>query len=296
MHRRARGTTASPQLVFNRFVGRASGAAVARDGARRERARRAAGAPGHRRGGRRQVDARAPAAARVAPARRGDRDGPRDGERRAVRRTARGPRRSPAIHAARDSRRRVRGRCSAASCRRFAARRRVPRDEAPLDPLQGHQLLGGARRVSARRERGAAAARSCSRTCTGRDIASWDALEYVLAQLTTERICIALTIRSEEAAYGAVRERRQRLSRDERVRELRLERLTAARSARVAAGRAAPFAISATICSTSCCGTRKAMRSSSCSSCARWRRRASSPHAARRGSGRFRRRSRCRRA
>ena len=59
------------------------------------------------------------------------------------------------------------------------------------------------------------------------DMASWDALEYVLTQLTTERICIALTIRSEEAAYGAVRERRQRITRDERVRELRLERLTA---------------------------------------------------------------------
>ena len=59
------------------------------------------------------------------------------------------------------------------------------------------------------------------------DAASWDALEYVLAQLTTERIFIALTVRSEEAAFGAVRERRQRLSRDERTRERRLERLTA---------------------------------------------------------------------
>jgi diguanylate cyclase (GGDEF)-like protein/putative nucleotidyltransferase with HDIG domain len=58
------------------------------------------------------------------------------------------------------------------------------------------------------------------------DMASWDALEYVLAQLTTERVFIALTIRSEEATFGAVRERRQRLSRDERVRERRLERLT----------------------------------------------------------------------
>ena len=57
------------------------------------------------------------------------------------------------------------------------------------------------------------------------DTASWDALEYVLAQFTTERICFALTVRSEEAAVGAVKERRQRLSRDERVREIHLERL-----------------------------------------------------------------------
>ena len=59
------------------------------------------------------------------------------------------------------------------------------------------------------------------------DTASWDALEYVLAQLTTERICFALTVRGEEAALGTIRERRQRLSRDERVREIQLERLTA---------------------------------------------------------------------
>ena len=58
------------------------------------------------------------------------------------------------------------------------------------------------------------------------DSASWDALEYAMVQLSSERICFALTIRSEEAAYGLVRERRQRMSRDERVRELRLERLT----------------------------------------------------------------------
>ena len=59
------------------------------------------------------------------------------------------------------------------------------------------------------------------------DTASWDALEYVLSQLSTERVFIALTLRSEEATYGVVRERRRRLSRDERVRELHLERLTA---------------------------------------------------------------------
>ena len=59
------------------------------------------------------------------------------------------------------------------------------------------------------------------------DAASWDVLEHLLAQLTTERVFIALTMRSEEATSGAVRERRQRLSRNERARERRLERLTA---------------------------------------------------------------------
>ena len=59
------------------------------------------------------------------------------------------------------------------------------------------------------------------------DSASWDVLEHLLAQLTTERIFIALTVRSEDVSFGAVRERRQRLSRDERTRERRLERLTA---------------------------------------------------------------------
>ena len=59
------------------------------------------------------------------------------------------------------------------------------------------------------------------------DTASWDALEYVLSQLSTERVFIAITLRSEEATYGVVRERRRRLSRDERARELHLERLTA---------------------------------------------------------------------
>ena len=60
------------------------------------------------------------------------------------------------------------------------------------------------------------------------DAASWDVLEHLLAQLTTERVFIALTMRSEETTFGAVRERRQRLSRNERARERRLERLTPA--------------------------------------------------------------------
>ncbi len=97
---------------------------------------------------------------------------------------------------------------------------------AQLDPLQGHRLLEELVAFL----RGASEARPLTIVLEDvhwADTASWDALEYVLAQLTTERICIALTIRSEEAAYGPVRERRQRLSRDERVRELRLERLTA---------------------------------------------------------------------
>jgi len=96
-----------------------------------------------------------------------------------------------------------------------------------LDPFQGHQLL----EELVAYLRGASEARPITIVLEDMhwaDTASWDALEYVLAQLTTERICIALTIRSEEAAYGPVRERRQRISRDERSRELRVERLTAA--------------------------------------------------------------------
>ena len=95
-----------------------------------------------------------------------------------------------------------------------------------LDPSQGHHLM----QELVAFLRGASEARPLFITLEDMhwgDMASWDALEYVLTQLTTERICIALTVRSEEAAYGAVRERRQRLTRDDRVRELRLERLTA---------------------------------------------------------------------
>jgi diguanylate cyclase (GGDEF)-like protein/putative nucleotidyltransferase with HDIG domain len=98
---------------------------------------------------------------------------------------------------------------------------------APLDALQGHRLLEELVTFL----RGASEARPITIVLEDMhwaDSASWDALEYVMAQLTTERVCIALTIRSEEAAYGPVRERRQRLSRDERVRELRVERLTSA--------------------------------------------------------------------
>jgi diguanylate cyclase (GGDEF)-like protein/putative nucleotidyltransferase with HDIG domain len=95
-----------------------------------------------------------------------------------------------------------------------------------IDPSQGHQLM----QELVAFLRGASEARPLLITLEDMhwgDMASWDALEYVLTQLTTERICIALTIRSEEAAYGTIRERRQRITRDERVRELRLERLTA---------------------------------------------------------------------
>jgi diguanylate cyclase (GGDEF)-like protein len=101
-----------------------------------------------------------------------------------------------------------------------------PLPPLPIDPNQGHQLLqelvGFFRGVSEARP-----LMLVLEDMHWADTASWDALEYVLAQLGTERICIALTLRSEEAAYGVVRDRRQRLSRDERVRELRLERLTA---------------------------------------------------------------------
>ncbi len=95
---------------------------------------------------------------------------------------------------------------------------------APLDPSQGHQLL----QELVRFLRTASEARPLTLLLEDMhwaDAASWDALEYVLAQLTTERIFVALSLRSEEAAYGMVRERRQRLSRDERSRELRVERL-----------------------------------------------------------------------
>ena len=97
--------------------------------------------------------------------------------------------------------------------------------ESVLDPSQGHHLMLELVAFL----RGASEARPLLIALEDMhwgDVASWDALEYVLRQLTTERICITLTVRSEEAAFGAIRERRQRLTRDERVRELRLERLT----------------------------------------------------------------------
>ena len=59
------------------------------------------------------------------------------------------------------------------------------------------------------------------------DSASWDALEYILSQLGTDRLCITLTVRKEDAVQGMTRDRLQRLSRNERARELRLERLSA---------------------------------------------------------------------
>ena len=96
----------------------------------------------------------------------------------------------------------------------------------PLDPSQGHQLLQelvGFLRVTSE----ARPLMLVLEDMHWADTASWDALEYVLSQLAVERVFIAITLRSEEAAYGVVRERRRRLSRDERVRELHLERLTA---------------------------------------------------------------------
>jgi diguanylate cyclase (GGDEF)-like protein/putative nucleotidyltransferase with HDIG domain len=97
---------------------------------------------------------------------------------------------------------------------------------APLDPAQGHQLL----QELVRFLRCASEARPLMLLLEDMhwaDAASWDSLEYVLAQLSTERIFVVLSLRSEEAAYGMVRERRQRLSRDERSRELRVNRLDA---------------------------------------------------------------------
>ncbi len=57
------------------------------------------------------------------------------------------------------------------------------------------------------------------------DSASWDALEYLIPQLESERVLTCLTIRAEET-QGETLERRRRLSRSERFRELLLERLT----------------------------------------------------------------------
>ncbi|HET9683683.1 MAG TPA: diguanylate cyclase [Gemmatimonadaceae bacterium] len=100
----------------------------------------------------------------------------------------------------------------------------APPTIVPLDPTQTHQLL----QELVRFLRVASEARPLALLLEDlhwADAASWDALEYVLAQVTTERICVLASLRSEEAAYGMVRERRQRLSRDERSRELRVERL-----------------------------------------------------------------------
>ena len=102
----------------------------------------------------------------------------------------------------------------------------VPLPVAPLDPSQGHQLL----QELVAYLRGASELRPLALVLEDMhwaDAPSWDALEYALAQLAVERICIAITLRSEEAAYGLVRERRQRLSRDERSRELQVARLSA---------------------------------------------------------------------
>src|SRR5665647_242534 len=126
-------------------------------------------------------------------------------------------------------------------CRSTKSSRSLPRSvrwSAPWSHSRTSVVVRRSRRSSRTR---ASRVRRCRRSRTApyaasslrivsamqmRSVVSWDALEYILTQLTTERICIALTMRSEEAAYGAVRERRQRLTRDARVRELRLERLT----------------------------------------------------------------------
>jgi diguanylate cyclase (GGDEF)-like protein/putative nucleotidyltransferase with HDIG domain len=96
-----------------------------------------------------------------------------------------------------------------------------------IDPSQGHQLL----QELVTFLRATSEARPLTLVLEDMhwaDTASWDALEYVLSQLSAERVFVAVTLRSEEATYGVVRERRRRLSRDERVREIHLERLTAA--------------------------------------------------------------------
>ena len=96
---------------------------------------------------------------------------------------------------------------------------------AGVDPLQEHQLLRelGLFLRAASRERPLQIVFEDMHWASG---ASWEALEYLVTQATTERIFIVLTLRSEDAAHGGVRERRQRLSRYGQVRELFLHRLT----------------------------------------------------------------------
>ncbi|MGH7710686.1 MAG: HD domain-containing phosphohydrolase, partial [Gemmatimonadaceae bacterium] len=62
------------------------------------------------------------------------------------------------------------------------------------------------------------------------DSASWDAVEELLAHLTTERIFLVLSLRSAEAQ--AVADRRRRLARDPRVHQLALQRFTLAQLTR----------------------------------------------------------------
>jgi diguanylate cyclase (GGDEF)-like protein/putative nucleotidyltransferase with HDIG domain len=98
---------------------------------------------------------------------------------------------------------------------------------APLDGAQGPRLM----QEIVAFVRGASAVQPIGLVLEDMhwaDAASWDVLEHVLAQLGTDRVFVTLTVRSEEAAVGVVRQRRQRLSRDDRVRERRLDRLTAA--------------------------------------------------------------------
>lgn len=56
------------------------------------------------------------------------------------------------------------------------------------------------------------------------DSASWDAVEEILAHLTTERILVVITLRSSEA--HSVADRRRRLARDPRVHQLALQRFS----------------------------------------------------------------------
>ena len=101
----------------------------------------------------------------------------------------------------------------------------APQVQPPLDSTQSHHLM----QELVAYLRGVCEVRPIGLVLEDMhwaDSLSWDVLDYVLAQLTTERVFISLTIRSEDAGLGTVRERRQRLSRDERARERHIERLT----------------------------------------------------------------------
>jgi diguanylate cyclase (GGDEF)-like protein/putative nucleotidyltransferase with HDIG domain len=62
------------------------------------------------------------------------------------------------------------------------------------------------------------------------DTASWDAVEEIVAHLTTERILLILTLRSSEAQ--GVADRRRRLARDPRASQLALQRFSLAQLTR----------------------------------------------------------------
>ena len=96
---------------------------------------------------------------------------------------------------------------------------------ADFDPIQTHQML----RELVRLLREIAVVRPVVvviEDAQWADAASWEALDYLTSHLDRDRICVLVTLRREEAASGLLRDRRQRLSRNERCADVRVERLT----------------------------------------------------------------------